>query len=333
MYITKREELRRLIEERKGRRAEILKRLEKWAEGGYGIPFFGDMVRRHFEPAFTQYFEERTAGILARQVPSIMIEDVACFIFSQALGLRPVALSLLRDAFTDKNPDKVRRVNLPWASWSNSGHLVRRYERIVAFDNRALEGKVLRGITTKDGNYLSEYHRLLRERVFGMRYDLHDASAFHVECLLKARILPEYVWRETRLGYEEKVYRSQIKAADFPYLRPPAEWYYPLYLSLFLDGRMVLLETYENPEASVPYARLLFEKTMRRLEREVGFRPLVVEILPLSKELMDYNRHLLEQPFPLEEILQITRSEEDLVRMYEKITRKVITFGRKGGGE
>jgi len=191
---------------------------------------------------------------------------------------------------------------------------------------------VIQNIQTKFGTKLMDYHMSLRGKVFGGDYLLQDASAFHSECLSRARSLPEYAWRETGKGNEERVYRNDIRAEDFSLLRSPAKWYYPLYLSLFLDGRMILLETYENPEASVPYARLLFERTMEQLKEGVGLLPLVVEISPLTKDLMDYNRHLLEQSFSWEKVLQSIEGEENLLSMYEKITREIIAFGRKREG-
>jgi len=327
MYITKREELFTLVEERKNNQEEIKERLNSWVDRVYGIHAFSDIVHRHFVSE-----RQMVAGVLARQVPSIMVEDISCFSFCKLLGVQPVALSLLRDSFTDKNPDKVRRINISWITWSKSNHLIRQYERVVPLSNKELEGMVIQNIQTKFGTKLMDYHMSLRGKVFGGDYLLQDASAFHSECLSRARSLPEYAWRETGKGNEERVYRNDIRAEDFSLLRSPAKWYYPLYLSLFLDGRMILLETYENPEASVPYARLLFERTMEQLKEGVGLLPLVVEISPLTKDLMDYNRHLLEQSFSWEKVLQSIEGEENLLSMYEKITREIIAFGRKREG-
>jgi hypothetical protein len=79
-------------------------------------------------------------------------------------------------------------------------------------------------------------------------------------------------------------------------IRPPSHWYYPIYLSLFLTGEIILFETYENPNGGVPEAKILFEKAMIEVETGTGFLPLVVEIPPLTPSLLQCNRGVLEKP-------------------------------------
>jgi len=83
MYITKREELFTLVEERKNNQEEIKERLNSWVDRVYGIHAFSDIVHRHFVSE-----RQMVAGVLARQVPSIMVEDISCFSFCKLLGLR-----------------------------------------------------------------------------------------------------------------------------------------------------------------------------------------------------------------------------------------------------
>ncbi|MDP3997798.1 MAG: hypothetical protein Q8P73_04845 [bacterium] len=325
MYVNSRARLAELLEERKGNRERIRQRINEFAAGLYGIEDFMSLVQKHFG-SFRA--EDICYGTLCRQVVSIMAEDVATYLACPLLGLRPLAMQFVRDVFIKDNPDKLRRIKLPWVSWSKKGNMVMRHERVVSETNEELQSKAFTHITTTGGETLLDYHGRLRRRVFGDSYDTGDVSAFWRDCMFSAARKPSGVYRLLPDGREEKVGWDRADPVRDD-LRPAASWYYPLFCCLFLDGDWVLLETYEDLGNSAKGREIKqgFERWASILEQTVGYSPLVLQ-LPCDTKTMYYNRHLLDDGMSLPRCAKELAGEDNIPESFKKATDLVLNIGR-----
>ena len=320
MYVRSRCKLDGMLADRRANREEISRQRDDYIRLRFGIPDFSSLVAKHWGHLQDS---EKSVGVLCRQQASIMVEDVSCYIGCLCVGLLPWVGQFARDEFRTVNLDKLHRVKIPWITWSKKGNLVMKYERISPLTNGRLEGMRMASVPTHDGVTLPEWHARLRQLVFGERYPVSDFSVFMEDCLEQAVKKPDFVYTSDANGYEAKV-RCNGKVHG---LRPPASWYYPLYFSLFLDGTMVLLETYENTLSGVPAAKRLFEDSMRELTKGVGVQPVVAEIPPLTHDMMYYNRHLLDAGLDVEDIMQKVSGEDDIVVLMTRIAEIVRRIG------
>jgi hypothetical protein len=230
--------------------------------------------------------------VLARQIASACIEDIAFNLGAKRLGLTPLTATFVRDAFDARNHDKYHRVRIPWIEYSRSNVRSIKHEQISRENVPDLTAIPLEHIRCLDGKKLPAHHRDLRAatRLSGL---LTDVSGMHVAMLKSADRKPTHVYRSTRQGHAEKrlPLEKGFELADYD--RPPASWYYPYYLSWFVDGSAVLFETYDNPIAQVSEAKRLFEACLLKVTEGTGFTPLIVKIPPLSNDMLWCNRHLL----------------------------------------
>jgi len=272
--------------------------VDTFIEKRYGIPGFSDLVLSSLPlPAQEAIARGQSVGVLARQVPGICAEDVAMYLLCRKLGLLPLALSFTRDTFVTMSHDKRHRVKIPWVEWSKSHNPIVKYEDISVGGIANIERHRLDSIPVKNASSLIGYHESVRQQVFNDSYPIGDVSKFHGELLARATChLPDAVYRV--VGKMDTLVSGSYTAEEARTLvvRPPSEWYYPLYLSMFVTGDLVLLDTYENPDGGVPEAKALFERTMGSLVREYGWMPLVVQTAPLCLDMMFCNRHLLTTP-------------------------------------
>ncbi len=321
MYLTSYDELQRALEQRRKRSEEIRESANAFAQHRYGIENMLGIV----EQSFGFMHKDRSYAFLARQIASVCAEDIAFETGARLMGVEPATVSFVRDAFTRSNHDKLHRVRMPWISWSKKGNLVLAHERICARTNDELEATPLDRIICANGVTLPAYHEDLRTRV-GMRGLLSDVSAVQQELLSAARYRPGYLFREV-CGKEHKhvlVPGEEIQERD----RPPASWYYPLYLSWFLDGSLVLFETYDNPMGDVVHAKSLFERTMQDVTNGTGFAPLIVKIPPLSKEMLYCNRHFLDEKGGINAVAREAAGvpKNDTVALFQAIAESIIRF-------
>jgi len=290
MYIRTRKELEILLKERKKSKKGINERINLWAMEKYGINNFLAIKEKHM-PFLKN--KKKSYGFLARQIPSVCVEDVACFIGSKNIGLEPVSMSFVQDNFSSANAEKLNRVKIPWSRMTESGKLIIRYENISTKKIPDIESHVLSNIPTISNKTLPEFHSDLRCKVFGAEHQALDISEFWSECLKEASNKPEFVY-ETGSGKAKKIFLKDISGEiNHKNIRPPSSWYYPLYFSCFLDGSMVLLETYENPNGEVYEAKKLFIQTMGAMKEIVGEYPLVLEIPPLLLEMRCISREMV----------------------------------------
>ena len=159
-------------------------------------------------------------------------------------------------------------------------------------------------LVTPDGASVIDYYLGLITKLAPPE-TLYDISEFLSDCLIAARKKPYQCFARNSYNTHDRVLTSSIdfstvKPKD---VRPPADWYYPLYFALFID-RMFLLETYENPKGSVSDARHLFRSTSDRLLRATGFRPRVIQIPPLNSDTLDINANILKDGAPALDIIE-----------------------------
>jgi len=328
MYIRTRKEMETLLKERKKFKKEISEKIDFWAEEHYGIKDFLAIRGKHM-PFLKN--ENAPYGFLARQIPSVCVEDVACFIGSKKIGLEPISMSFVQDNFSSSNAEKLNRVKIPWSRMTEGGKLIIRYENISTEKIPDIESFVLSGIPTASGETLPEFHAGLRQNVFGKEHRALDISGFWSDCLKESKNKPEFVY-ETGSGKAKKIFLKNVSGEIIhKNIRPPSSWYYPLYFSCFLDGSMVLLETYENPNGEVYEAKKLFVRTMNEMKEIVGEYPLVLEIPPLLLEMRCINRDLVESEDWLKEInkkVSFNKFGEDgyLCQFFKNISEVILRY-------
>ncbi len=321
MYLTSYDALQRALQERIRHQAEARERIDDLVRSVYGID---EAMTGVVSKCFGSSQEGVPDAILARQIASMCVEDVAFGVGARRIGLRPVVAPFTRDAFSCRNHDKLCRVKVPWISWSKKGNLVLAHERVSEASNEDLEGRPLDTIVCASGTTLPDFHQALRVRA-NVATETADVAALHSFMLERACRRPAFVFREVN-GREE---RCELRRDEvvLPRDRPPASWYYLYYLSWFVDGSRVLFETYDNPVGEVSHARELFEGVMRSIAANTGFLPLVVKIPPLSKDMLYCNRHLLRQSASAELAERVPRSNTtDTVAFFRAIADAVIGF-------
>ncbi|MES2225915.1 MAG: hypothetical protein V4480_03870 [Patescibacteria group bacterium] len=202
--------------------------------------------------------------------------------------------------------------------------MLTQYVRASSDSNAVLEGVPLDGIICEDGVTLPDYHHELRQKA-GMCGPVGDVSRFHTYMLEQARNLPEFVYRIN--GRSEVRHVLGLDRAILERDRPPSFWYYPYYLSWFMDGTLVMFETYDNPLGGVAQAKDMFERVVRELYEGIGFLPLVVKIPPLSKDMLWCNRHFLEHGDDGTLAQAAARLPYgDTVQCFQSIAETVISF-------
>lgn len=316
-YITKTTELANAIRERKERSEQISKRIDDWVYSEWGIPGFSDMMST-LSPSQDH---DGTYGVLCRQLATVRIEEVSFYMTCQSLGLKPMNITYVDDVFNTRNKDKVHLIKLPWIKkHSKNGDPIVEYEKIARFPSA---GTVLSSISIDgNGTNLPKYHRNLRMATFGndCPEEVDIGKAFKVY-LSAAENKPFYVY-ENIDGHEVKVPSAESSLID---ARPPAEWYYPLYLLSFMTGNMVLFETYENPEGEVGKIREHFQHTMDIIMEGTGLYPLVVEIPPLKLPMMYINQAMIGRDWK-SQILDPPQNGGKIINMFNDFASQAIAL-------
>lgn len=301
-YLETPEELEAAIAERKNRQGEIRAALNRWMEEDYGISDMSEVTRAFFQEIGIP--TDEPVGVLARQIGTVNAEGVAFHLGCEALGMNGVTLNFGMDQFSVHSLDKRAAVDIPWISHSNrKGTRILERERIArGADNIiAIDQVMLNRIATKHGSMLTEFHHGLRKAFYRSDLPYLDISDLHVRYFRMARpdARPEFVYVTHESGRAERIPTNNVNGHV---ARPPAKWYYPLYFTWFLDGSMVLFETYENPAGQVAEAKLIFEQAMDLVKAKTGFYPLVARTPILSPDMLFCNRGLLEKPNALEDL-------------------------------
>lgn len=303
-YVRSKSELCRELEWREKNKIEINNRLNDWTRTCYGIENFCGFVEKYIPPS------SQPLGVIARAVPSIVVEECMVYLTAKSLSLIPLELGFNIDAFSMRNCDKFSRTKLRWIEWSKKGNPIEKYEKLA----NAFDGQIMAAIGINGINLVS-YHSQLREQVFGEKFPIYDFSQLFSELVMSASRSPQYVYGQ-KSDREEKLFNWEKEAL----VRPPAQWMYPLYLALFLVRR-VLFESWVPSEGQIYFT---FTETMRRLSRELGIKPLIVLIPEEPKrELLALNKLLLKGELP-----KVPEAEEDLFSLCEKSAKLAYEFGR-----
>ncbi len=322
MYVTSVKELYRIIAERRRECAKIRSVWNRFIEQRYGIRDIDRIVGEYFSSDGVDY----PIGFLARQIASICTEDITFNLLAEALGFTPLTATFTRDSFSADNGEKLSRINVPWISWSyRSRAYALQYERLTPLTNEDLEGIPLDRIKIDMRGMLPDVHANLRQRTMP-RAIVRDASELHARLLKLSTRKPAQIFREVN-GRERRLELRESESIE-DRDRPPASWYYPMYLSWFLDGSMVLFETYDNPHKDVLRAREAFMGAVGEIWRATNYTPIIVKVPPLSREMLFCNRHILENGEGALSVLKngIPLHLDDTVLISEIIAQKAIHF-------
>jgi hypothetical protein len=318
-YVTKMNDLENQLKERQQQQSRLDKRIDDWVYSEWGIPDFTSMTSR-----FIPDVRDRACGVLCRQLATIRVEEISFYMTCKSLGLEPMNITYVEDVFNTRNKDKVHLIKLPWITGhSKNGAPIVKYERITEFPTA---GRVLNAISVDgNGTNLPQYHYNLRASAFnGNRPREGDISEAFKAYLNVAENKPFYVY-ENIDGHEVRVPTAESSLDN---ARPPADWYYPLYLINFVSGRMVLFETYENPEGEVGKIREHFQHTMDIIKEGIGVYPLVVEVPPLKLPMMYINQAVLSRGWE-SRILAPPQNGGNIIDMFNDYASQTIAL-RKG---
>lgn len=267
-------------------------RMDAAFERRFGIRGFGDIVRTWWGP------KTDSLGLcLARQIPTWSSESVGLHLLARHINkqmpcvARPLAFT--RDSY-GRNPYKDSLVQ-PRAVKFNKEGKARGTKPVILVPPPQMamtlrKNPIFQSLRVREGTYfgievpeipLVELHYLLRSKVLGPEGDVqHDISTFH-NATLRASMstgpegTPEHIYLD-RDGEEVRVparlwFDNRLTQTEMDNARPPASWYYTLYLSMFTTGEHVLVSTLD-PYKVYP----TFYDTCIEVERLTGKLPLVV---------------------------------------------------------
>ncbi len=324
MYITKLETLESIIKDRLVRRDEIHKSINSWIERSYGIKDFIGITKKYFG-----LDGDKTHLTLCRQIPSVRTEDLACKIGANVLGYPLLSLPFLDDTFSPNNHEKRSYLNFKWADYGRKKNLYFYGERIVDGSIMDYSGLPLSMIKTSShipGETLPEFHFGLRAKVFGESDALVDVSNLDRIYVRSSVKKPDYVFSiENRVSKKKHISEVDIEGVNY---RPISDWYYPLYFSWFIDGSMILLETYDNELSQVSEAKKLFESTVNLIESGTGFKPLVLKVPPLDDKMLCMPKHVINCPSAIDSITSrfLDKKTGDSVSFFSDIADAVIDW-------
>lgn len=283
-YITDKETLVEELRSRIRDKSELAAAVNAFAEKEYGIRNYIEVTQQNLCLSPVRFY-----GALCRQVATARIEEICYSIACQYLGLSPVNLTFGIDTFSTRNTDKVNLVkNRLVVGHSKNGQPIIRVSKIA--NPQSLEGMILQEIVIDSGQRLLEYHQGLRIDAFGNRCpSIRDVGSIFSLYLRMAKKRPLWVF-EIKGRWTEK---KPTENANLFASRPPASWYYPLYLANFALGNLVLFETYENKKGDVPKIKEEFEAAMDLIKDAIGVYPMVIQTPPLNPDMMLINTALL----------------------------------------
>jgi hypothetical protein len=344
-YITSLDEISSVLKKRKDAKTAIRARTDEAIYAQYGIRDFSATLRRGIlEPLGIDPQEAdqkgQSFGMLARQIPGICAEDIACHCLAQRAQLRPLSMAFTRDAFIVGGNDKIRRAKVPFVSWSKKGSLQLANTVVVESDDNTLNAlNMVRidRINTKPefgGLPLAEYHRSMHSTLFGrfsqpgLWGDISSLyGSFLAESIESGRV-PNPVWKTGDKGRDE-AFEGALSSEDARTLiiRPSSKWYYELYLSMFLDGTFVLMETYDNEEGGVPLVKELFERSVSMVRSRTGVTPVVLKTTSLRRDMLYVNQTMLDDPERAAAFMEGQKYwENDTARMTRWLAERAIQF-------
>ncbi len=331
-YVATEHALSEEITRRTERAPEIQAATDLFVSENYGIADFSALRDAHFSIDGDM---ERPVSILARQVGTINGEDVAHYLGSIRLGLEPVLWSFVGDSYTGGNHYKKSLLKQRWIEgFDRHGDFITTVKN-VAIDPGDVERRPLDDIICDDQRSLPDQHRALRERLFGNTYREVAADSLLSYCLQATDNPPESIFVKDSDGkYVEQPFNPNLLCRE---VRPPADWYYPLDMCCYLDGRVILFETYENSEKGVDGVKEHFLEAVSFIEANIGQRPLIAEIPPLSDRYLQYNKRLLDDPEALLVIAGTVDAVDNTMHaggisikeMFDQLAESALAYGHE----
>lgn len=334
-YLSSITEVKEAVKKRRKESRRVQGILDGYIAETYGVEGWSDLLASHL--ACKGQDPDTSYGVLARQVPSMSAEDISGHLLAHQLGLSSLALAFHRDAFHSGSNDKLMRVKIPFVSWSKKRNLMVSPRVVVTniVGNSLTDMNMVRLDKLQVGEQeLPEYHRDMQQSVsqhFPKPYHYGDISKMWGEVLARAQEggkQPRPVWKSGPDGKDVK-WETGYTAEEARALvvRPSSKWYYFMYLSMFLDGRFVLLESFDNPD--LPEARNLFETQMQAVYKATGYRPLIAKTYTLRTDMLYVNQHILDKPQEAAQELSSARHwTDDTVAMSRWFADQAIQFGR-----
>ncbi len=282
--------LRNEVATRKRKAVDTCAALDRFATDYRGVP---DFCRRTDE--WMPAYGNGTTFFLARQVASVSLEHLCAEFLAQGMGtdmdVRAEVVEFTGDCWA-ANSHKNSLVNLPVMTSLKDGKARVRTVRVLPQAQRrrlamnpllsSLQAQLKREQWGLDfTGPLPEFHKLLRQKAGSSNGCGYDVSTLWSDCLSDSMLPPESAFVEVE-GCAQR--RSMPCLDKGGYVRPPASWYYLLYLSLFLTGdRVLLATTLEEDNVSI---QTLFEESIALIERQTGVKPLIVWLPHHSEEIV-----------------------------------------------
>ncbi len=341
-YLTSVAKVKEELLRRKKQQGLIRSLLDQHIESRFGIADYSRSMRTEIaktiigSPALID--DNRSHGMLARQVPGVCSEDVACYLLAQKLGVVPCSFAQTRDTFHSNSNDKLHRAKIPFISWSKKNKAIIQYQGVITSPQVTsyTDLDMIRMDRLNVGDItLGEYHRQMQHAVFStfpepyVRMDVSPAWGEFLARALEAKKQPSSVWRSGENNKDSQCAEYTAEEARNLIVRPSSKWYYHLYLSMFLDGTFVLFETYDDETSGMPEVRQMFEEEMKSIYHAVGFMPIVVKTTPDRLDTLYVNRHIIENPAQAAETLSRAHHwSDDTSAMTRWFEDQAIQFGR-----
>lgn len=312
--------------------------VDDFVDSKFGLKGFSNLAAKHFPSNAL-----KPIAFLPRQILTPCVESMAAVLLCKVLDLKIVLGAFTTDTFHHASVDKSAALKPREVCWrkSRDGSIIlnQQVRKLTAESLASLSGRVIDSIVTSDGQSLVDYHLGSLRNLLGTGCAI-DCWEFFYDCLTMSNKKPEFCFVR---GPDNLVVRQDTREIDFSVtnprdVRPPASWYYPLMFSLFVD-KMILLETYENPRGSVSHAKTLFQETSDEILTATGRRPRVIEIPPLSKEMLYINTSILKDgPVALttleananenaERILN-SQGTENILELAYSLAESVLNYGK-----
>ncbi len=285
------------IEARRKEKTKIRNLVNDFCFSEYGIENFFAIADKYFSGR--NFF----TLCLARQVPCQNIEHFAInlladFLSINGLNTRAMSMAFTRDSYVSSNEYKASLIKIPYLFRSQKNkRLFINKEHILAGHQRVdIDGKVLDILETCDGMKLVDFHYAMRRKSFGENDHLVDCSSLLRELasqsvISRSRNMPKHVF--VRSGLKDRKVNSWEAdfSSDLQDPRPQADWYYFLYLLLFLDGSHALASTVDEDPKVIAW----FSTNIKKIKEICGFEPLLIDT-PLRVQVEDFSSKLNEFP-------------------------------------
>jgi hypothetical protein len=329
---------KKLLEEIRRRsfnREKIRNSINEYCFREYGIYDFFTIADQYLKVSSS---ENIFKICLARQVPCqnvehLAINRLASFLTDNGIYSTAMPMAFVRDSYTSTNEYKSSLAKIPHLYRSRKGTLIIKKENILAHHHREnVDGKILDRLETQHGMPLVDFHYALRRNIFGQKDVFVDFSSFVKEIARQSvangsKNMPEFVFIRSGIK-EKKVHPHEADFSNGQDPRPPADWYYFLYLMLFLDGSCALASTVDEDPRVISW----FTSNIAKIEGICGFRPLFIDtplkvsVEELSSKLNEFPKWVSEDAEWESRISLSELSNHKLYQIVEEIEKKIISL-------